>query len=199
MTINQTDKLDQFNEFFTIEHKFSVNIEPLAAPLDKQSFEQSIPLPFKLSSDNAQIDQSAFRSIQGLSSVATQLTTYLHHQANKIDLLVGYILSQQDDESKRFEGVAFGGGGFIYRSNEALHLGQQVLAKLFILDENCAVFCHAQIIEITELDGQFEHKLVYHHIQEEDRENLVRTSLHLQSKQLQSLAKKRNQEANKED
>lgn len=199
MTINQADKLDQYNEFFTIEHNFTVNVEPLTAPVDKAYFEQSIPLPFKLASDNAQIDQSAFRSIQGLSSVANQLTTYLHHQANKIDLLVGYILSQQDDESKRFKGLAFGGGGFVYHANTALALGEQVIAKLFILEENCAVFCHAQVIEISELDGSYNHKLVYQHIREEDRENLVRTSLHIQSKQLQSLAKKRNQEANQQD
>jgi len=39
--------------------------------------------------------------------------------------------------------------------------------------------------------------VIFHFIREDDREVLVRTSLHEQSKQLQTLAKQRNQEGKK--
>lgn len=194
----QQEKLTQFTEFFTIEHSFSVNIEPLTAEqqYDQQSFEALIPLPFKLASDNAVIDQQALRPIQNLSSSASQLVEYLHHQANKIDLLVNYILSQHDEADKRFQGINIGGGGFTFVTDNTFDLGQKITAKLFLLEENCAVYCHGEIIEQAQNnDGSYQYKVLFYRIREDDREVLVRTSLHLQAKQLKQLAKARHQAA----
>ena len=40
------------------------------------------------------------------------------------------------------------------------------------------------------------HKVIFHHIREEDQEALVRNSLHQQSKQLQILAQQRSEAKN---
>lgn len=200
------DKIIQFDEFFSIEHTFSINVKPIDAA-DNKSYEQfvaCIPLPFKMASDVVSLDQAALRPLQAISGVAGQLVEFLNHQAHKIDLLVGYILSQQDNEDQRYQGVKFGGGGIILATEEAFELGQLLELKIFFIEDNCAVFCHGEVIEITPQDADsnktdsatnIHYKIVFHHIREEDREILVRTSLHQQSKQLQSLAKKRNNEA----
>ncbi len=187
------EKLAQFEEFFSIEHPFNVNLSliDIKNELSFDQFTKTIPLPFKMASDNVTLDQSALRPLQALSGVAGHLVDYLNHQAQKIDLLVGYILSQHDDETARYAGVEFGGGGIVVFSKQAFTLGQRLEMKLFFLEENCAVFCHGDIVEIAETSNGFDHKIVFHHIREEDREILVRTSLHQQSKQLQMLAKQR--------
>lgn len=194
------DKLNQFDEFFSIKHKFTVNIEVLNnnSPLTHQDFLEAIPLPFKLAGEVASIDQSALRSLQGLASHATQLVDYLQHQANKIDMLVGYILSQQDHPSMRFEGTRFGGGGIVVNCDESFSLNDKIALKIFLLEHNSAVYCHGEVIEITPSDdGSQNYKIIFEHIREQDREILVRTSLHQQSKQLQALAQERNQAAQK--
>lgn len=189
-------KLQQFDEFFSIAHEFNVNLRPLS--LNEvptyDTFIAAMPIPFKMASDMVTIEQSAIRSIQGLGSVATQLTEFLNHQSHKIDLLVGYILSQQDDESMRYQGVKFGGGGVIFTSEQSFEIPQRVEMKIFLLQENCAVFCIGEIVESCAVGSGFEHKVIFEFIREEDQETLVRHSLHQQSKQLQALAQKRREE-----
>ena len=195
-TTNDQNKLAQFNEFFIIDKKFNVNIHKINNKL--QNFEQFItkmPLPFKLASDVNVIDQSALRSIKSLSNVAKQLSDFLNFQSQKITLLTNYILSQQDDEQYRYQGIKFGGGGIIFTAKTAFALNELLEVKLFLLDDNCAVYCCGEVIAINEVtlneEKSFEHQVIFHFIREEDRELLVKASLHEQSKQLQSLAKQR--------
>jgi len=192
-TGDNQEKLEQFNEFFTIEHQFNVNI----ARLDKnqlggyQNFIDNMPIPFKMAGDMSALDQAALRPLQALSGIAGQLVDYLNHQAQKIDLLMGYILSQQDEHAYRFQGTSFGGGGITFISDEAFELTEIIELKIFIQMEQCAVFCYGEIIESNEQAGQFIHKVIFHFIRDDDREMLVRASLHKQSKQLQQLAQQR--------
>lgn len=191
-TIEQ--KLTQYNEFFSIEHDFSVNILPLE-PTNVTSFEQflaDMPTPFKMASDMKSIDQSALRPLQALSGVAGQLVEFLNHQSEKIDLLIGYILSQQDDEEHRYQGIKFGGGGLLFAASTAFKLAQLLEIKIFLLNQNCAVYCYGEVIEVKQDEDSYLHKVVFHFIREDDREILVRNSLHEQSKQLQRLAQQRN-------
>ncbi len=195
-TIEQ--KLEKYHEFFSIEHNFSINILPIE--LTKvTSFEQflaDMPTPFKMASDMKGIDQTALRPLQALSGVAGQLVEFLNHQSAKIDLLISYILSQQDDEEHRYQGIKFGGGGLLFTANKAFKLAQFLEMKIFLLNQNCAVYCYGEVIEIQQDEDSYLHKVIFHFIREDDREILVRNSLHAQSKQLQVLAQQRNQDGN---
>jgi hypothetical protein len=196
--INETteDKLAKYHEFFSIAHNFSINILPLE-PTQVTSFEQfsaNMPTPFKMASDMKSIDQSALRPLQALSGVTGQLVEFLNHQSAKIDLLIGYILSQQDDEEHRYQGIKFGGGGLLFTANKAFKLAQLLEMKVFLLNQNCAVYCYGEVIEVKQDEESYLHKVIFHFIREDDREILVRNSLHEQSKQLQVLAQQRNQE-----
>ena len=189
-------KLIKYNEFFSIEHEFSINILPVEAHKNT-SYEQFIaqmPTPFKMASDMSSIDQAALRPLQALSGVAGQLVEFLNQQSKKIDLLIGYILSQQDEEKHRYQGVKFGGGGLLFAADKAFDLTQLLEMKIFLQNENCAVYCYGEVIEVEQDQETYLHKVIFHFIREDDREVLVRTSLHEQSKQLQALAKQRNQE-----
>ncbi|GAA0819939.1 hypothetical protein GCM10009111_24660 [Colwellia asteriadis] len=198
-------KLAQYHEFFAIAHNFTLNIHPLTTDVSSfDDFLSNMPTPFKLASDVTTVDQSALRPLQALNSVSAQLVDFLNLQAKKIDLLVTYILSQQDDEQHRYQGIEFGGGGIKFNTAECFAIGQMLEVKIFLLDNNCALYCYAEVIEASETDdsaaqentaeSSYQHKAIFHFIREEDREALVRISLHEQAKQLQRLAQHRNQE-----
>ena len=205
---NNQQKLDQFHEFFAIDYDFTLNIMPLDANkvTTYEQFISNMPMPFKLASDMMTIDQAALRPLQALTGVTGQLVDFLNHQSKKIDLLIGYILSQQDEDQHRYQGMKFGGGGVKFKAVSPFKLGQILELKIFLLENNCAVYCYGEVIEVlekieeTEVNQekespceQYEHKVVFHFIREDDREVLVRTSLHEQSKQLQKLSQLRNQ------
>jgi hypothetical protein len=191
--ISLEKKLAQYHEFFAIEHDFSVNITKLnkGDVKDFDEFMTKMPMPFKLATDMSTIEQSAIRSIQGLGSQANQLVSFLNQQSQKIDLLITYILSQQDEENKRYQGISFGGGGIKFNAPVPFNIGQLLALKIFLLDNNCALYCYGEVIAVEANNTTFDHKVTFHFIREEDRETLVRNSLHEQSKQLQKLAKLR--------
>ena len=192
-------KLDAFNEFFSIEHRFNINVKVLTSTtVSYDAFLERIPLPFKMATDMTAIDQSALRPLQTLGSVAGQLVEYLNHQSQKIDLLVGYIINQQDEETYRYTGVKFGGSGIEFEDNaetSAFRLADAIELKLFFPLENSAIYCHGEIIEVIDDSDQStasRYRVIFSHIREEDREIIVRASLHQQSRQLQAKAQERN-------
>lgn len=193
-TFSDQSKLDQFDEFFSIDFNFNVNICKILSVQDIPSFEQfidKIPLPFKMATEVMTIDQAALRPIQGLSGVASQLVEFLNYQSQKIELLVGYILSQQDDEQYRYQGIKFGGGGIIFNAPTAFIVNQMLEMKIFLLHANCAIYCLGEVIKTEQIGECYNHHIIFHYLREDDREILVRTSLHEQSKQLKNLAKQR--------
>ena len=201
MSEHSENKSAKFDEFFSINYPFNVNATIIDndTPLSYQAFMNTMPMPFKMASEIITLDQAALRPLQTIGSVAGQLVDYLHHQAQKIDLLVSYILSEQDNEKQRYQGTHFGGGGVIFSSMSNFIVGQFIELKIFLLDDNCAIYCCGEIISASvENDDITNYKVIYHHIREEDREILVRRSLHQQSKQLQVLAQQRNDESEKQ-
>jgi hypothetical protein len=201
MSEDNQNKTAQFDQFFSITYPFNVNATLIESntPPSYPAFMNTMPMPFKMASEIITLDQAALRPLQTIGSVAGQLVDYLHHQAKKIDLLVSYILSEQDNEAQRYQGTDFGGGGVIFTSKTPFTVGQFIELKIFLLDDNCAIYCCGEIISVnTESDELNSFMVIYHHIREEDREILVRCSLHQQSKQLQILAQKRNEESAKQ-
>lgn len=196
MTIEQKAlKQQAFDEFFSIEHHFELNIAPLeASQVNQHSFMQSIPLPFKVASEVMIIDQSSISPLNQLKNEASQLVKYLNLQSQKINLLVSYILQQENDPEQSYLGVKFGGGGIIFETNTPYTASVDIALKLFFTCENIAIFCYGEIIEEIKKENTFQYKVVFTHIQAEDREQLVRTSLHIQSKALQKLAQERSEQ-----
>jgi hypothetical protein len=196
-TSEDNKKLAQFDEFFSIDYRFNINASSLgSAQLPSyEEFIAAMPAPFKIASEITTLDQSALRPLQAVAGVASQLMEYLNHQAQKMDLLVGYILNQQDLENERFQAIKFGGGGIIFKTDTecGFNTGDFIYLKLFFAEDNSALFCLGEIVN-SEVNGDHkQHKVVFHHIREKDRELLVRNSLHQQSKQLQALAQQRNE------
>ncbi len=71
------------------------------------------------------------------------------------------------------------------------HLHQIVRLKIFLREEASAIYCYGQVKQLEPSEHGTHVMLDYVRIREDDRELLVRASLHIQSKQLKLRAQDR--------
>lgn len=186
-SLSLTEKREQFNEYFMIAHKVNVNIKPLDDDFllpSAQSLEDVMPYAFRIASEMASIEAQALRPIRNLSDHAADLVAYLTHQSKKIDLMMSYVLHQQDEQEHRFSSIKFGGGGLIIDSNKPMDIGLVAELKMFLTEEAAAVFCYGEVIDCQQQDTGYAISFIFNRIREQDQELLVRASLHLQTLQL---------------
>lgn len=187
------EKQQQFQEFFSIRHQVKVNLIPLekhALLPDVDSMEAMMPYAFRISSDISELEGKALRPLRLLGYTAGELATFLNLQSKKIDLLMSYVLQEQDEEQHRYPGISFGGGGVTITSPEPMETGLQAELKIFINEEACAIFCFGEVITCKQEDDLYHISLIFNRIREQDQEILVRASLHLQTRQLKKRAQK---------
>ncbi|PSW21141.1 PilZ domain-containing protein [Photobacterium sanctipauli] len=187
----------QQDEYFSVNAGLTINVEPLPADEmtpDEQSFSLEIPPLFRVASECNQLDDNLERSLSTLGQTEQQaLTAYLTAQNNKINLLLTFVLSQQNDPAYRFTTESFGASRLSYRSPVALSQGSAVRVKLFLDNPAAAVYAYAEVAECTEQDDQFEITLKYTRLQEDDRDLLIRAALHFQQKILRQRAQQRSE------
>lgn len=186
-----TEKYQLLNEYFQIDYRANASIIPVKTLPDEESFERDTPILFRLASEIATLEQSALRPLRHLGDVANDLHDYLKIQSRKIDLMMSYILSQEDSDEVRYNTTKLGGGGFSFTSEREFSLGELTQVKLFLHDEAAALYCFGEVVKIeshqtTESDETptYNVYILFNLIRDEDREILVRASLHAQTKQL---------------
>jgi hypothetical protein len=183
------DKKKRFESFFLINHPTKVNISVVDADQATQSmeeFESNMPYAFKIAAELSEIESQALKPLRSMGEKLEGLVNYLQLQARKIDLMMSYILIQQDDENKRAEAVKFGGGGIIVSQTSPMEIGILAEVKIFLEKEAAAIYCLAEVIEVDIADDLYHVSYVYTHIRDQDQELLVRASLHLQTSQLRN-------------
>lgn len=183
------EKKKRFESFFLINHPTKVNISVVDAEQATQSmeeFESNMPYAFKIASELSEIESQALKPLRSMGEKLEGLVNYLQLQARKIDLMMSYILIQQDDQHKRAEAVKFGGGGIIVSQTSSMEIGVLAEVKVFLEKEAAAIYCLAEVIEVDVVDDLYHVSYVYTHIRDQDQELLVRASLHLQTSQLRN-------------
>ncbi len=191
MTLEQ--KQQQFHEFFTIKHVLNVNIKQLPDDFvipEQDELLEHMPYAFRMASEMAELEAKALRPLRALGDQAKELLAFLNHQSKKVDLMMSYILHQQDEETERFNSIEFGGGGIAVSSSHEMQPGTLCQLKIFIEEEAAAVFCYGEIISCEADADTFKVALIFRSIREQDQELLVRSSLHLQTKQLKQQHRK---------
>lgn len=216
-----SDLQERYHDYFVVEHSIRINVRPCPEPEpDDAAFEAMIPEPFRMAGELAFLDKSALKSLNKLGELAEELANYLRVQAKKIDSMMRYILLQQDDATQRFYSTAYGGSALCYLSPTPIEPGTLLEVKLFLADNDGAVYCLARVIAAEALDAQrsdaqrsdaqetdaqaidaaatsasvatqYQIKATYCRIREQDRELIVRASLHEQSRQLKRKAEQR--------
>ncbi len=179
------------SEYFLVAHQLSLNVETLIEGEeipDAINFEAEIPAPFRMASDLASIESHNLQPLKLNNETTQALWGYLQAQNLKINTLLTYVLSQQDEKKFHYQSSAFSAGVCQFDcKGKPFTVGQNVRLKIFIPEESAAVYCYALVSEINENIVE----LCYKQIREEDRELLIRTTLHIQSKQLKVRAQQR--------
>ena len=198
MLLEEKQKL--YQEFFTLPLNLNVNLTPFA--LDEKipnemEFLAEMPYSFKLATQVNSIEADSLRAVGSLSNQSEELFNFLKLQSQKIDLIMSYIVMQEDDQEQRYITKEFGAGGFSINLNQDWHIDQVFRLKIFMPEEASAVYCYVEIVEKKPFEQGFEYKFVYSQIHDEDREILVRTALHQQSKHLRKLAQEKSNQTEK--
>ena len=182
-------------EYFSVRSHIKINVEalnenetvPSLAELD-----QNIPLSFKIASQCASVDASIERDIQFLHHEdGDALLNYLRAQNEKINLLLSFMLSQQDDPNLRYQTETFGASGLTFISKVAFIKDTAVRLKLFIESPPTAIFCYGLVYGCKEKNGKFAVGIKYIRLKEEDKDVLIRAALHQQQKLLRQRALER--------
>lgn len=196
LTLEQ--KQQQFHEFFTIKHAINVNVTPLAddAQLpDIATFTDHMPYAFRIAGEMAELEAQALRPLRHLGEHASELAAFLNHQSRKIDLIMSFVLHQQDDEKYRCQSVEFGGGGVTVERDSPMAVGERAELKLFLPQEAAAVYTIGEVIACDPKDDKYHISLIFLRIREDDQDLLVRASLHVQTMQLRERAKRQQNES----
>lgn len=183
-----------FEEYFQLTHSVPLNVK-LGGKINQlpsqQDFEDSIPLAYQVASEMQGLEQNMLRPLRQLGDVIEPLADYLKAQSRKIDLMMSYVLQSQDDSDIKLRTETFGGGGFTFISEQDFQLDTYLQCKLFFNEDAAAIFCYGKIVDIESMDENKKYKLIFCRIRDDDREIVVRASLHLQSKQLLEKTKKK--------
>ncbi|KLV04775.1 hypothetical protein ABT56_13725 [Photobacterium aquae] len=185
------------DEYFSVHAGLTINVEPLepqAIVPSNEAFLQEIPPLFRIASECSAIDDNMERSLTQLNKKEFQsLSDYLVAQNNKINLMLGFIMAQQDHAEHRFVTTTFGASKLTYLSDTPLAVGQAVRLKIFLDKPTAAIYAYA---EVSECQQEAEHKqaeitLSYTHLLEADRDIIIRAALHFQQKFLRQRAQQR--------
>jgi len=186
MIMKQEDQ-QAFEEYFQLTHSIPVNIKvgsSIESLPSQVEFEQNIPLAYKVASEMQGLEQNMLRPLRQLGDVIEPLADYLKAQSRKIDLMMSYVLQSQDEDDIKLQTVTYGGGGFTLLTAEDFSPEHYLKCKLFFNEEAAAIFCYAKIVKVETTEDGHLYTLVFCRIRDDDREIVVRASLHQQSKQL---------------
>ncbi|MDD1794770.1 PilZ domain-containing protein [Enterovibrio makurazakiensis] len=183
------------DEYFSVHAHLKINVEELGdgehVPSDVE-FGREIPIAFRIASDCGVLDSSVEKEIHTLhNDQGHALSKFLTAQNEKINLLLGFMLSQQDDPNLRFQTETFGASSLTFIAKKAFQKGQHLRLKLFLENPPSAIYCYGTVYGCKEKNGKFAVGIKYTRLQEEDRDVLIRAALHQQQKLLRQRALER--------
>ncbi|SDG74461.1 hypothetical protein SAMN04488136_102123 [Vibrio xiamenensis] len=175
-------------EYFTVHHQLTINAQPLADDFifpSSAQFEAEIPAPFVVASEFSQLDMlndSARKELN--NSDFKHVINLLDTQNSKLNLLLTFLLSQQDDPQYRSTTVAFGASQCSYLSATPLNNEQALRVKLFLEHPAAAIYCYARVIGCEAHEQGYLITAKYQMLRDADQDLLIKAALYQQQKLL---------------
>lgn len=175
-------------EFFTVHHALNINVEPLPSEFTLPSqvdFEAEIPAPFVVASEFSQLDHlNDAARLELKHSDFKHVIQLLETQNAKLNLLLGFMLSQQDDPELRTSTLSFGASQLAFRAHRPLELGTQLRLKLFLEHPAAAIYCYGQVIDYDAEQTPAIATIKYTLLRDNDQDLLIKAALFCQQKLL---------------
>ncbi|WP_260258717.1 PilZ domain-containing protein [Vibrio intestinalis] len=175
-------------EYFTVHHQLTVNVEPLADDFSIPSieeFQDEIPAPFLVASEFSSLDQLNDAARAELkSNDFKHVIQLLDTQNSKLNLLLTFMLSQQDNPDFRHQTTSFGASQFSYKSAQGLEQGQKVRVKLFLDHPAAAIYCYGIVFDTQVDKDETTISVKYDLLRDQDQDLLIKAALYQQQKLL---------------
>lgn len=176
-------------EFFIVHHAMKANIEPLTADFAVPNLEEldaETPAPFIVASEFSRLDplqESARAELK--TSELRHVIELLDTQNAKLNLLLSYMLSQQDNPKFAVVTESFGASRFTYRSSAAVDLDLAVRAKLFLEHPAAAIYCYGTVVQCqAHPEYGYLVEVKFSRLKETDQDLLIKAALFQQQKLL---------------
>lgn len=183
------------DEYFSVHSGLTINVELLGPGEklpDELAFSQEIPPLFRVASECNGLEEGVEQSLGKLTREESKpLVDYLTAQNSKINLLLSYVLSQQDNPSLRYITQTFGASQLTFLSKTPFPVGSMVRVKLFLDKPPAAVYCYAEVTASEARGKGYSVTLKYNRLLENDRDLLIRAALYIQQKLLRQRAQQR--------
>lgn len=175
-------------EYFTVHHALKVNIDTLAPDYifpEQTIFEAEIPAPFIIANEFSQLDAMNDMARQELRDRELKhVIQLLDAQNSKLNLLLNYMLAQQDNSNTRFTTISFGASQLTYIAHQPFSDGDKVRVKLFLEHPAAAIYLYAHVTE-CEHDGEsYQITIKYDLVRDVDQDLLIKAALYHQQKLL---------------
>ncbi|NAW59814.1 MULTISPECIES: PilZ domain-containing protein [unclassified Vibrio] len=175
-------------EYFTVHHHMTANVEPLDDGVTLPScndFDAEIPVPFKVASEFCHLEQANEHARLDMQNKdIRQIVELLENQNAKLNLLLTYMLSQQDDPRYRYTTESFGASQFTFRSTQAMPTDMQARVKLFLEHPSAAIYCYGRVTGCDAQENDFLITMKYERLRDSDQDLLIKAALFQQQKLL---------------
>jgi len=173
-------------EYFTVHHKLTINVEPLEPDCQFPSYENfvnEIPAPFIVASEFSHLDQLSDAAKSELkNNDFKHVIQLLDTQNSKLNLLLTFMLSQQDDPQYRTTTKSFGASQLSYHSEQTLTIGTKLRIKLFLEHPAAAIYCYATVDSVEQHNDDNIITVKYDLLRDTDQDLLIKAALHQQQK-----------------
>ena len=173
--------------YFSVPCRLPVNLAVLTGhdlDCDERSFEAQIPDVFRLASEVATLDAAGLRSLRAVGDNARDLADHLNLLSRKINAVMGYVLLREDEPANRFHTSRLSAEALWLEEPLPLAPGAAVSIKLFVPEEQLAIYGWGKVSEHSAGGSQIQ----FTRLREQDRELLIRVTLHQQTRLLKARA-----------
>lgn len=183
-------------EYFTVHHALKVNIEKLEHDFvfpEESVFEAEIPTPFIIANEFSQLDSMADLARQELKERDLKyVQQLLDAQNSKLNLLLNFMLAQQDDISTRYTTISFGASQFTFLATQPFPEHNKLRIKLFLEHPASAIYLYGHVTECELVGENNQITVKYDLVRENDQDILIKAALFQQQKLLRQRSLERN-------
>ncbi|EPE37810.1 hypothetical protein CF66_2142 [Candidatus Photodesmus katoptron] len=185
-------------DFFTVNHKMTANVEPMdnqfSLPSQEQ-FELEIPAPFIIANKFSKLDRFNDNALLELkNNKLNHVIQLLDNQNSKLNLLLSFALSQHNNMKYSQSTLSFGASKFSYGSSNKLSINTIVRVKLFLEYPPSAVYCYGKVICCKKAEKIWIITVKYNLLKECDQDLLIKAALYQQKKILRQRSRSMNRE-----
>ncbi|WPC73153.1 PilZ domain-containing protein [Vibrio porteresiae] len=175
-------------EFFSVHHALTINVQPLEDSFvlpSTEEFAREIPAPFIVASEFSQLDLLTDQAKSEMkSNDFRHVCQLLDTQNAKLNLILSFLLSQEDSQAHRYRSYSFGASQFAYYAPTEMSVGTKVRAKLFMEHPAAAIYCYGSVISCDTQDTEHLVTVRYDLLRDVDQDLLIKAALYQQQKLL---------------